>query len=173
MQKARCGRAGGGGRWAGTGGGKDTGLANSRKLARSASPAARRTSARTAGAPASASIAVTGARARTPDHCIRSTCKDCGGAGICQHNRRRSECRDCGESICQHNRIRRTCKDCGCASNCEHNRITTGAASVTSAAPACAPTASSGVSAKTARSSAATHDSTVVQHAPTAISVDG
>jgi hypothetical protein len=50
-----------------------------------------RNKCRTAGAPASASIAASGTRARTPDHRIRSTCKDCGGAGICQHNRRKSE----------------------------------------------------------------------------------
>ena len=26
----------------------------------------------------------------------RHMCKDCGGAGICEHNRRRSKCKDCG-----------------------------------------------------------------------------
>jgi len=26
----------------------------------------------------------------------RSTCRDCGGGGICEHNKRRSQCRDCG-----------------------------------------------------------------------------
>ena len=39
--------------------------------------------------------------------------QDCGGAGICEHNRDRSRCTDCGcASICQHNRPRSTCKDC-------------------------------------------------------------
>ena len=40
-------------------------------------------------------------------------CKECGGASICQHARRRSTCRQCGgASICQHNRIRSKCKTC-------------------------------------------------------------
>ena len=43
----------------------------------------------------------------------RSQCKECGGASICQHARRRSECKECGGgSICQHNRIRSKCKTC-------------------------------------------------------------
>ena len=54
-----------------------------------------------------------------------SSCKDCGGAGICQHNRGRSDCKDCGgTSICQHNRQRSICKDCGGTSICQHNRKT-------------------------------------------------
>ena len=53
----------------------------------------------------------------------RSICKDCGGTSICQHNRQRNTCKDCGgASICQHNRQRSTCKDCGGASICQHNR---------------------------------------------------
>ena len=33
--------------------------------------------------------------------------------GICQHNRIRSQCKECGGgSICQHNRIRSKCKTC-------------------------------------------------------------
>jgi len=32
--------------------------------------------------------------------CIRSRCKDRGGASICEHNRRRSSCKDCGELAC-------------------------------------------------------------------------
>ena len=40
--------------------------------------------------------------------------QDCGGTGVCQHNRQRSRCKDCGgASICQHNRLRSDCKDCG------------------------------------------------------------
>ena len=43
----------------------------------------------------------------------RSTCKECGGASICQHARRRSQCKECGGgSICQHNRERSKCKTC-------------------------------------------------------------
>ena len=53
----------------------------------------------------------------------KSTCKECGGIGICEHNKRRTICRDCGGgSICEHNRQRSHCRDCGGVSICEHNR---------------------------------------------------
>ena len=53
----------------------------------------------------------------------RSKCKECGGGGICEHNRERSRCKDCGGgSICQHSRIRSQCKECGGGSICEHQR---------------------------------------------------
>jgi hypothetical protein len=43
----------------------------------------------------------------------KSTCRECGGGSICEHNRRKSICKECGGSqICQHNRIKSTCKDC-------------------------------------------------------------
>ena len=54
---------------------------------------------------------------------IRSECKDCGGSQICEHNRVRSTCKNCGGSqICEHNRRRSQCKDCGGSSICEHDR---------------------------------------------------
>jgi len=54
----------------------------------------------------------------------KSDCKDCGGSSICEHNRRKRTCKDCGGSgICEHNRIKYRCKDCGGSSICEHNRI--------------------------------------------------
>ena len=78
----------------------------------------------------------------------RSSCKECGGTGICQHGRIRSRCKECrGASICQHGRIRirckgsrcggkrrkqykclhgrrrKECKECGGASICQHSRI--------------------------------------------------
>ena len=59
------------------------------------------------------------------EHNRRKTqCKDCGGSSICEHNRRKSECKDCGGiSICEHNRRKSECKECGGSSICEHNRI--------------------------------------------------
>jgi len=43
----------------------------------------------------------------------RRTCKDCGGSSICEHQRRRSRCKDCGGSgLCEHQRVRSKCKDC-------------------------------------------------------------
>jgi hypothetical protein len=54
---------------------------------------------------------------------IRSRCKQCGGASICEHHRRRSDCKECGGSgICEHNRQRSRCKQCGGSGICEHNR---------------------------------------------------
>ena len=51
------------------------------------------------------------------------TCKECGGASICQHQRRRSRCKDCGGgSICQHQRRRESCKECKGVSMCPHRR---------------------------------------------------
>ena len=53
----------------------------------------------------------------------RSRCKECGGARICQHQRVRSQCKECGgASICQHQCQRSTCKECGGASICQHQR---------------------------------------------------
>ena len=53
----------------------------------------------------------------------RSKCKECGGASICEHNRERSKCKECGgASICEHNKRRSECKECGGASICEHNK---------------------------------------------------
>ena len=43
----------------------------------------------------------------------RSRCKECGGSSICEHGRRRSQCKECGgASICEHDRIRSQCKEC-------------------------------------------------------------
>ena len=43
----------------------------------------------------------------------RSRCKECGGSQICEHNRIRSSCKECGGSqICEHNRQRSSCKEC-------------------------------------------------------------
>jgi len=53
----------------------------------------------------------------------RSQCKECGGSQICEHNRIRSTCKECGGSqICEHNRRRSECKECGGSQICEHNR---------------------------------------------------
>jgi hypothetical protein len=53
----------------------------------------------------------------------RSRCKECGGSQICEHNKRRSNCKECkGGSICEHNRQRSTCIDCSGSQICEHNR---------------------------------------------------
>ena len=45
---------------------------------------------------------------------LRSTCKECGGASICAHGKRRSTCKECGGGgICAHGKPRSKCKECG------------------------------------------------------------
>jgi len=53
----------------------------------------------------------------------RSRCIDCGGSSICDNQRRISECKACGGSeICKHERVRRRCKACSTSNICEHQR---------------------------------------------------
>ena len=53
----------------------------------------------------------------------RSQCKKCGGGSICEHDRHRITCKECsGSQICEHNRVRSACKKCGGGGICEHNR---------------------------------------------------
>jgi hypothetical protein len=53
----------------------------------------------------------------------KSHCKDCGGSQICKHDRYKSICKECGGgSICPHDRIKSKCRDCGGGSICEHDR---------------------------------------------------
>ena len=53
----------------------------------------------------------------------RSQCKECGGSEICEHERLRSRCKECGGSeICLHGRFRSRCKECGGSEICEHNK---------------------------------------------------
>ena len=57
----------------------------------------------------------------------RSQCKQCGVGGICEHNRRRSVCNQYGGGgICERNLTRSQCKQCGGGGICEHNRIRRG-----------------------------------------------
>ena len=59
------------------------------------------------------------------EHNRRKTqCIECGGASICEHNRRKSQCKECkGGSICEHNRQKSHCIECKGSSICEHGRI--------------------------------------------------
>ena len=44
----------------------------------------------------------------------KSECKFCGGSEVCQHMRRRRSCKDChGSQFCIHGKIRQVCKPCG------------------------------------------------------------
>eukprot|EP00919_Chromeraceae_sp_WS-2016_P045313 GHVR01107945.1.p1 GENE.GHVR01107945.1~~GHVR01107945.1.p1 ORF type:complete len:287 (+),score=127.24 GHVR01107945.1:672-1532(+) len=53
----------------------------------------------------------------------RFFCKECGGKGICEHGKRRKDCRHCGKGYCSHGKLRRRCLDCGGKGICEHNRV--------------------------------------------------
>jgi len=51
-------------------------------------------------------------------------CKDCGGSGICKHQRRRRRCKACGGSeICKHQQQRSECRACNGGEICEHQRM--------------------------------------------------
>jgi hypothetical protein len=53
----------------------------------------------------------------------RSICKECCGGGICEHEKRRSICKECcGGGICGHERVRSICKECCGGSICGHNK---------------------------------------------------
>ena len=53
----------------------------------------------------------------------RSTCKQCGGSGICHHNIQRITCIQCGgASRCIHQRMKRLCHECGGKGICCHNQ---------------------------------------------------
>src|SRR6056300_36078 len=53
----------------------------------------------------------------------RSRCKECGGSGICEHSRLRSQCKECGGgAICEHNRRRTLCKQCEGGGICVHSK---------------------------------------------------
>ena len=55
---------------------------------------------------------------------VRSQCKECGGASICEHGRQRHSARSAvGQSICEHGRQRSQCKECGGSGICEHGRV--------------------------------------------------
>ena len=44
---------------------------------------------------------------------IRSVCKACGGASLCEHGVQRYYCRTCGGGVfCEHGRQRPKCKEC-------------------------------------------------------------
>lgn len=44
---------------------------------------------------------------------VRSFCRDCGGSQICEHDKRRSKCKLCGGgSICEHQKVKSACNIC-------------------------------------------------------------
>jgi hypothetical protein len=55
----------------------------------------------------------------------KDRCIDCGGSGICPHNKQKNRCIKCGgNSICTHNKLKYQCKDCcNGVSVCQHNKL--------------------------------------------------
>ena len=54
---------------------------------------------------------------------ICNTCTDKKNSCKCPHNKRKSQCKECGGSqICEHNRTKTTCKECGGSEICEHQK---------------------------------------------------
>jgi hypothetical protein len=48
-------------------------------------------------------------------------CKDCGGKGLCEHNKRKDSCKDCGGSrICEHGISKYVCFSCDGKGLCSH-----------------------------------------------------
>jgi hypothetical protein len=45
-------------------------------------------------------------------------CKECGGGGLCEHDKVRSTCKDC--DICPHNKLKSRCFECDGNEICEH-----------------------------------------------------
>jgi len=64
------------------------------------------------------------ARNKNCEHNKRRTrCRDCHGGSFCEHNKRRYRCKKCGgSSICEHNKERSKCKECGGREICEHDK---------------------------------------------------
>ena len=53
----------------------------------------------------------------------KSQCRTCGGSGFCKHDRLKSRCFACGgSSFCSHGRKRSQCKDCKGSGLCVHLR---------------------------------------------------
>lgn len=60
----------------------------------------------------------------------KSSCKECGGASICEHGRSRTYCKECeGGSLCEHKQRKDRCADCahlyGRHQYCEHEKLRT------------------------------------------------
>ena len=54
----------------------------------------------------------------------RTTCKDCGGGSLCVHGKNKRKCRACGgKNLCTHGREKYSCKDCKGKAICEHGTL--------------------------------------------------
>ena len=54
---------------------------------------------------------------------IRGRCIDCGGSAFCSHNMRKEHCKECkGAGLCQHNNQKHQCKECKGSRYCPHDK---------------------------------------------------
>ena len=51
-------------------------------------------------------------------------CRDCGSKAFCQHGKYKRSCRECGgPSFCQHGKYKKSCRECGGSSFCHHGKF--------------------------------------------------
>jgi len=49
-------------------------------------------------------------------------CIICDGSGLCEHKRRKDQCKECGTGYCKHKKRKELCKECGGSRICIHNK---------------------------------------------------
>ncbi len=53
-------------------------------------------------------------------------CRECGGSTFCHHGKYKRACRECGgSSFCHHGKYKRACRECGGSSFCHHGKFKT------------------------------------------------
>jgi hypothetical protein len=56
----------------------------------------------------------------------REDCKDCGGKNVCEHHNIKIYCKQCGSTgLCQHGKRKSHCKQCGGTIWCSHDKLKT------------------------------------------------
>lgn len=53
----------------------------------------------------------------------KSDCRECDGSSFCEHNKQKSKCKECGgASICKHNKLKSRCRECDGSAFCIHDK---------------------------------------------------
>ena len=54
---------------------------------------------------------------------LKSRCRECGGGALCIHDKQKSHCRECGGSAyCIHDKQKTKCRECGGSALCIHDK---------------------------------------------------
>jgi hypothetical protein len=54
----------------------------------------------------------------------KSQCRECGGSDLCTHNKQKRQCRECGGSdFCTHDKLKSQCRECGGSDLCTHDKL--------------------------------------------------